>query len=430
MGVINPNKYVLDLTGTNTSNLITDENVVLGTTKVRVFTPINGPFFQESLVIKDLSTNLTLTSNQYRCLLLVPTASSISGKAVYSIIAITDQNVGQNLLISYQTVGGDFNQSLQPILDLIDALINDNRPSDWGSIIDRQDLFNPTQHMHPLGDTLGWEYLAYAIQLLSTAILLGDNVKKEQVLTYLDDKLNTSNAAVEVVINETSTLGRHILDTANPHGVTKEQIGLSKVQNYDTATLEQTMAGEREDLYVVVAHLQAAIQNVVNGGMDAHILDKNNPHEVTAAQLNLGNVKNYAEAILSDIENPQLNEPKYITNISLALWLNAYKTTMNQQYATSLSTIATQLNGFVSQINTLTTIANTALTQAQSAAEDITTALNTATQALAVADENKTSIVNAKAAADTVVAEYVTAAVTAARAAGYADGYADGLAAH
>ena len=83
-----------------------------------------------------------------------------------------------------------------------------------------------------------------------------------------------------------SDLSAHISDFNNPHKVTKEQVGLGKVDN--TSDLEKPIS----------VATQNAISEVVSN-LDKHIADKNNPHEVTKEQIGLGRVDN-----TSDLEKP------------------------------------------------------------------------------------------------------------------------------
>lgn len=83
----------------------------------------------------------------------------------------------------------------------------------------------------------------------------------------------------------------HIADKANPHEVTKAQVGLSNVPNVSTnnqtptyteaATLENITSGEV--LSVAFGKIKKAISSLV-----AHINNKTNPHEVKGSQLVVG----------------------------------------------------------------------------------------------------------------------------------------------
>jgi len=91
----------------------------------------------------------------------------------------------------------------------------------------------------------------------------------------------------------------HIANKSNPHGVTKEQVGLGNVPNVatndqtptysDTTTLATLASGEK--LNVAFQKIKLAITTLIN-----HIGNKSNPHTVTKAQIGLGSVDNTSDA--------------------------------------------------------------------------------------------------------------------------------------
>ena len=99
------------------------------------------------------------------------------------------------------------------------------------------------------------------------------SVAQQNALDTLSNSLNTA-------------INNHVGNTNNPHQVTKEQVGLGKVDN--TSDLEKPIS----------VATQNAIFEVVSN-LDKHIADKNNPHEVTKEQIGLGRVDN-----TSDLEKP------------------------------------------------------------------------------------------------------------------------------
>jgi hypothetical protein len=100
------------------------------------------------------------------------------------------------------------------------------------------------------------------------------------VSTAQQNALDTLSNSLNTAINN------HVGNTNNPHQVTKEQVGLGKVDN--TSDLEKPIS----------VATQNAISEVVSN-LDKHIADKNNPHEVTKEQIGLGRVDN-----TSDLEKP------------------------------------------------------------------------------------------------------------------------------
>jgi hypothetical protein len=102
------------------------------------------------------------------------------------------------------------------------------------------------------------------------------SVAQQNALDTLSNSLNTA-------------INNHVGNTNNPHQVTKEQVGLGKVDN--TSDLEKPIS----------VATQNAISEVVSN-LDKHIADKNNPHEVTKEQIGLGRVDN-----TSDLDKPVSN---------------------------------------------------------------------------------------------------------------------------
>lgn len=83
----------------------------------------------------------------------------------------------------------------------------------------------------------------------------------------------------------------------NPHGVTKDQVGLGNVPNVATndqtptytteSTVQKLTSGEK--LSVAMGKIAAAVLS-----LNIHLANKNNPHNVSATQVGLGNVPNVA----------------------------------------------------------------------------------------------------------------------------------------
>lgn len=122
----------------------------------------------------------------------------------------------------------------------------------------------------------------------------------------------------------------HTTNTNNPHGVTKAQVGLGNVPNYTTATEEEALAGVSKTTLLTPYLANLMLTNSTDQPLAAHLLDKNNPHSVTAAQVGLGNVQNYGTAtndqtVLGTAAN------LYTTPAGIAYWwTNAAKIYVDQ----------------------------------------------------------------------------------------------------
>lgn len=431
MTTLNPNRYPVDLTGTAASNKISSEPVMLTTRKVRVFSPLQAPFFAKNIIIVDTATGQPLTATQYKCynLLEVPTKLAGIGNEVYSCVVVTDQGVSNNLIITYQTVGGDYVSGFDSIVRLVKDLTQDSRPVTWDNVIDRPTQFEPNQHLHPVSETIGWEYLISAIQQLATVLMLGDDVKKDFILQYIDAALANSNAEANANLGVGSPFGQHVNDTNNPHGVTANTINLGNVQNFPIATLTEVFAGIASNRYVTVDQVATAVQNAVNLGMDAHIARTDNPHGVTKALVGLSNVLNYATAIIDDLNAPDSANPLYVTNVVLAAWLSQYFTAQAASIATTVAAINASITSALNAATDAKTAALAAQNSANLATNQTAQAVNSANAALTQAQLNATAVLNSQSAAMALISQYVTQAVAAAETAGYDRGYAAGRAA-
>lgn len=105
----------------------------------------------------------------------------------------------------------------------------------------------------------------------------------KQVITGGDGATGQTGEQVKDIINENfDETYAHGEDTANPHTVTKAQVGLSNVDN-------------TSDAGKPVSTAQATAIAVVQSDVNAHEALTNNPHSVTKTQIGLSNVDNTAD---------------------------------------------------------------------------------------------------------------------------------------
>lgn len=98
-------------------------------------------------------------------------------------------------------------------------------------------------------------------------------------------------ATLESKDSELATeLSSHANNFNNPHQVTKYQIGLDKVDN--TSDLEKPIS-----VAVQEALNQIKLTQATSSDLNAHINDKNNPHQVTKVQIGLDNVDNTSDQL-------------------------------------------------------------------------------------------------------------------------------------
>lgn len=120
----------------------------------------------------------------------------------------------------------------------------------------------------------------------------------------LIDALNTAIGTRALA----SDLTAHVDDKENPHGVTKEQIGLDLVDNTADAdkSVKHAVSAEQDgdgnvisQTYVkneTVDSIIGSVNNDILPVVSSHTTDTSNPHKVTKAQIGLDLVDNTADA--------------------------------------------------------------------------------------------------------------------------------------
>ena len=125
-----------------------------------------------------------------------------------------------------------------------------------------------------------------------------DRVDSTHILIFTEPSMGTINYFQDNINTINTNISNHLADQSNPHAVTAEQVGLGLVPNVTTndqtptytvaTTLTKLTSGEK--LSTAFGKIAKAIVVLI-----AHIANKSNPHEVTRAQVGLGNVDNTAD---------------------------------------------------------------------------------------------------------------------------------------
>lgn len=433
MPAITPNRYPLDYTGQLDSNLIENEQVTLLPGAYRAFSPLYSPFFKKNIRIIDAASGLVLQSSQYRCLCISSAASTIAGvgNEVFSIVVITDEAVSNNLAVDYQSVGGAYTTGYEAILGMINNLlsttqVSNNDPVDWSLLENLPSGFAENLHLHSLGSTAGWEFLAASLEKLRLAVLLGDQTSKSFVMSYIDQAVAEMVQMRANISAPGTPFGDHVSSTDNPHSVNKAQVNLSLVENYPIATMTEAYEGVRNDRYLTADQVKQVVQDRVDMGLHAHVIDTNNPHNVTKAQVGLDLVQNLGVASTADMASSSTTT--YVTNQSAYAFLTDYFATLNSANNTTLQGVQDSADATLAAAQTALVTANNALSAVQAATTTITAASVAASNAVESSNNNLVNVQNSESAALQMLQEYTVSAVIQAEAESYARGYKDGVA--
>lgn len=295
-----PWRYEEDRTGRNPDNLVAGEEHELSNRKIRAVGTTYGAFYGDTVVVEDAATGQALIRGQdYEPIEMATMPSLIAGQEVFTVILIYKTDLTK-VRVTYQCFGGQYSNSMDAVVRMIEALDLGERPVSWPDIIGKPDRYPPAPHFHDIGDVYGFEYIVEAVYAVRNAILLGDTASHDEIYRYVDAWGAVLEALIEALRDD---LNAHINDTSNPHKTTKAQVGLGLVDNFATATTEQAVAGDSNSLFMTPFLTRNAIARQALDPLNAHKADDQNPHKTTKAQVGLGNVDNFATATIQEAKD-------------------------------------------------------------------------------------------------------------------------------
>lgn len=283
--------YEYDPTGILAANRIPDEP--------HTITPVNGsryyvlmprfaPFFRQNLRVYHAGSSRPLDEGVHYDLGFHYKAASLeTQQPVYGCIVITDTTLAGVFKVTYQTLGGEFVLDDVEIDTILANIKNDPRTVKFDDIIGRPITFPPSDHLHHSDDLVGMEDVEKAI--LACADSASENLSKA-LLSLLE----------------------HLKDHNNPHHVTLQQLGLDELGSLAEATDGEIEAGTDASHYVSARGLEYFRKTKVAALLKTHTDRTDNPHGVTKDQVGLGAVENYRPATLQEAMEGKLNN-RYLT---------------------------------------------------------------------------------------------------------------------
>ena len=193
---------------------------------------------------------------------------------------------------------------------------------------------------------VGSAYSAHASNVSNPHMVTKDQVGLGVVMNYgiattvaaqsgtVNDAYMTPLRVKEAVAAQVGTaFTDHAANKANPHAVTKDQVGLGNVQNFGVATTATATAGAVNDVYMTPLRVKEAIDALVVPTITTHTGRTDNPHSVTKTQVGLSNVSNYA---ISDEADARLGSSNtvYMTPLRTTQLVSEFVTTQLDGHAT------------------------------------------------------------------------------------------------
>lgn len=334
-----PLSYPFDSTGSLVSNLVQEQQQLVAQNfrDQHIIVPEFAPYFADTLALTYQDTqgaqHTLVEGVDYYPAHWFVSASRSTAMRVYGSILFINTNLAGIVKLTYQTIGGQWTVATSQINTILADAADNPRITSWEQVSGTPYAFPPTAHAWDVNDMSNMDSVVSAIGSVTTALQstgstglaaheadfgnphhvtaaqvgLG-NVQNFGVAQNSDAANGTSTTlymtpATTAAAIQTQVLGpfdAHIANYANPHRVTQTQVGLGNVANYAPAGNLDAQAGTATNLYMTPATTMVAINSSVGNSLQAHILNYNNPHQTSAAQVGLGNVANFSVAQNSD----------------------------------------------------------------------------------------------------------------------------------
>jgi len=275
--------YPEDLNGTNPANLIVNEPQTLqapGPEDYYFIIPKAAPFFVDSVKVLNAATMQPyVEGDDYQLGHLFIEAMESTGRPIAGSISFMRPSITGQVLLTYRTIGGPWGFSDQAILrELSNKQVNPLIRT-WGDIDVLPYSFPPLPHDQRINTLVGSKEI-------------------NETLNHIADILEATAAG---------TTESHLVDYDNPHRVTAQQVGLGNVPNFFMATPQQHLDAQRTDLFTNPRGVLSIVNLYAVDPLNVHINDTANPHRVNAQQVGLGNVPNWIPADATTALDPTNN---------------------------------------------------------------------------------------------------------------------------
>lgn len=341
--------YPFDPTGTASTNLVQGELQILPPPNAANFVlliPFAAPYFRSSLQVVYVPTGAVLVEGvDYYCTHYFYEATTKVGQPIYGSVTFIDRSLAGTVRFRYQTIGGDWTLSELQIIEVLSNTMLNPRTATWEQIVDLPYQFPPLGHDHDVVDMTGMTDVVQAIFAIADAITAAATGANESHLDDHDNPHEVTKAQVGlglvqnfgiatqpeaeaglvankyatpasvkryVDVNVGDALSVHIVNTSNPHNVTKAQVGLSNTPNYGIASPTEAVEGTATNKLITPALMKAVMDANSAGSVSDHIANQSNPHNVTKVQVGLSEVGNYSLATVPEMLAGTLNN-KYVS---------------------------------------------------------------------------------------------------------------------
>ena len=173
----------------------------------RLFMPDCGPFYKNSLTIKNIADGKPLVQDvDYRCLIMDDVATEKSGKEVCGFIEVLDTNIS-SVIYDYQFVGGGHSTGYFVLRHLMQMYPDGiNAITEWSNILNLPTEFDPSYHTHHVREIFNTEQMLIWLERIRCGVIefYTENFKSiyDAAQTRIDNLYNKLDTEYVKITNE------------------------------------------------------------------------------------------------------------------------------------------------------------------------------------------------------------------------------------
>lgn len=276
----------LDLEGTALSNRVDgEEHTLIKVTNRtnRALVPRMGAFYEENFRLYNDKGQVLTKGKDYTLTYLYDDLSVLTGLSIYAIVVVTNPLVSSTVKIDYRALGGPNVLNVKELAAVMKTLSDGTLEFKYSDIVGRPSGFIPEEHEHYWWQVYGMESTIESLKGISEGIANRDDKIESNTVSYGDRLIAECQVLID---NFAAAAARHYSDYANPHKSDKQKIGLGFLNNWPIATDTEAKPGLRGDLYLSPSGAYQILAAGFIPAINNHANDPDNPHRLTAEQLN------------------------------------------------------------------------------------------------------------------------------------------------
>lgn len=206
MTILAQSTYPKDLTMSMASNHIQNETKDFDIADQRIFVPDGGPFYSESLIIKDSNGVDLRPELDYKLLHLHEAATVESGRDVVCVIWVLTDTIS-SVSLDYRVVGGSHGNTVAAIIqELNNSGGSAGGNVDWnGDVFGKPDQYPPAPHYHSPETFTSWSVIYNQLDGIRKAIISGDLASWESHYNYINRRFTNQDNNFKLTLDGYAT---------------------------------------------------------------------------------------------------------------------------------------------------------------------------------------------------------------------------------